>query len=93
MIWYFVKLLILLPLVGGMAFGALWLWRKYQPGMMVGQNDRSLKVLEALPMGTFGKLAVVEFEGKKILLSVTRGRIEKIAEGDAQGAGSYRVGR
>lgn len=82
MIWYFVKLLILLPLVGGMAFGALWLWRKYQPGMMVGQNDRSLKVLEALPMGTFGKLAVVEFEGKKILLSVTRGRIEKIAEGD-----------
>lgn len=82
MFGYFVKLLILLPLVGGMAFGALWLWRKYQPGMMVGQNDRSLKLLEALPMGTFGKLAVVEFEGKKILLSVTRGRIEKIAEGD-----------
>lgn len=82
MFWYFVKLLILLPLVGGMAFGALWLWRKYQPGMMVGQNDRSLKLLEALPMGTFGKLAVVEFEGKKILLSVTRSRIEKIAEGD-----------
>lgn len=82
MFWYFVKLLILLPLVGGMAFGALWLWRKYQPGMMVGQNYRSLKLLEALPMGTFGKLAVVEFEGKKILLSVTRGRIEKIAEGD-----------
>ncbi len=82
MFWYFVKLLILLPLVGGMAFGALWLWRKYQPGMMVGQNDRSLKLLEALPMGTSGKLAVVEFEGKKILLSVTRGRIEKIAEGD-----------
>lgn len=83
MFWYFVKLLILLPMVGAMAFGALWLWRKYQPGMMVGQNDRALKVLEALPMGTFGKLAVVEFEGKKILLSVTRGRIEKIAEGDA----------
>ncbi|MCP1471585.1 flagellar protein FliO/FliZ [Sphingobium sp. OAS761] len=82
MVWYFVKLLILLPLVGGMAFGALWLWRKYQPGMMAGQGDRSLKILEALPMGTFGKLAVVEFEGKKILLSVTRSRIEKIAEGD-----------
>jgi flagellar protein FliO/FliZ len=83
MFWYFVKLLILLPMVAAMAFGALWLWRKYQPGMMVGQNDRALKILEALPMGTFGKLAVVEFEGKKILLSVTRGRIEKIAEGDA----------
>lgn len=83
MFWYFVKLLILLPLVGGLAFGALWLWRKYQPGMMAGQADRSLKILEALPLGTFGKLAVVEFEGKKILLSVTRGRIEKIAEGES----------
>lgn len=85
MVWYFVKLLILLPMVGGMAFGALWLWRKYQPGMMAAQGDRALKLLEALPMGTSGKLAVVEFEGRKILLSVTRGRIEKLAEGDGRG--------
>ena len=80
MLWYFVKLLILLPLVGGMAFGALWLWRKYQPGMMLGQQDRAVKLVDALPMGTFGKLAVVEFDGKRFLLSVTRGRIDKIAE-------------
>ena len=80
MLWYFLKLLILLPLVAGMAFGALWLWRKYQPGMMLGQQDRAVKLVDALPMGTFGKLAVVEFEGKRFLLSVTRGRIDKIAE-------------
>ena len=80
MLWYFLKLLILLPLVGGMAFGALWLWRKYQPGMMLGQQDRAVKLVDVLPMGTFGKLAVVEFEGKRFLLSVTRGRIDKIAE-------------
>lgn len=80
--WYFLKLLILLPMIGGMAYGALWLWRKYQPGMLAGQNDRSVKLLEVLPMGTFGKLAVVEFDGKKILLSVTRGKIDKIAESD-----------
>ena len=82
MVWYFVKLLILLPLVGGMAFGALWLWRKYQPGMIGAQGDRSLKLLEALPMGAFGKLAVVEFDGKKILHSVTPGPNVKISEGD-----------
>lgn len=81
MFWYFVKLAILLPLVGGMAFAALWLWRKYQPGMLCGQGDRVLKIVEALPMGTFGKLAVVEFEGQRLLISVTRGRIDKIAEG------------
>lgn len=88
MFWYFVKLLIMLPLVGGMAFAALWLWRKYQPGMIgAGQGDRMVKLLEALPMGTSGKLAVVEFEGKKILLAVTRGKIEKIAEGEHRARG------
>ena len=78
--WYFLKLFILLPLIGGMAFGVLWLYRKYQPGLLAGQANRSLKLLEALPLGTFGKLAVVEFEGQRILLAVTRGKIEKIAE-------------
>ncbi len=79
MVWYFLKLLILLPMVGGMAFGALWLWRKYQPGMIAGQGNRAVKLIDALPMGTFGKLAVVEFEGERILLSVTRVRIETLA--------------
>lgn len=81
--WYFLKLVVLLPVVGGMAFGCLWLYRKYQPGMIAAQANRSLKLLEALPMGTSGKLAVVEFEGKKLLLSVTRGQIQKIAESDS----------
>ncbi|MFT3964468.1 MAG: flagellar biosynthetic protein FliO [Sphingobium sp.] len=82
MFWYFVKLLILLPMVGGMAFGALWLWRKYQPGLMAAQGDRAVKVVDAVPLGNYGKLAVVEFQGKTLLLSVTRGRIERIAESD-----------
>jgi len=84
MTWYFVKLLVLLPLVGAMAYGALWLWRKYQPGLIGAQGDRAIKLLEMLPMGTAGKLAVVEFDGKRLLVSVTRGRIEKIAEGDGR---------
>ncbi len=57
MLWYFVKLIILLPLVGGMAFGALWLWRKYQPGLIGAQGNRAIKLLEMLPMGSFGKTA------------------------------------
>ncbi len=82
MFWYFLKLAILLPMVGGLAFGALWLWRKYQPGMMAAGADRAVRVVDAVPLGSFGKLAVVEFHGRTILLSVTRGRIERIAESD-----------
>ncbi len=84
MTWYFIKLIVLLPLVGAMAYGALWFWRKYQPGLIGAQGDRAIKILEMLPMGTFGKLAVVEFDGKRLLVSVTRNRIEKIAEGDTR---------
>lgn len=81
MFWYFVKLLVLLPLLAGMIYGSLWLWRKYQPTMLGAQDDRSIKIIEMLPVGTFGKLAVVEFDGKRLLVSMTRGRIEKLAEG------------
>ena len=85
MVWYFIKLAIMLPLVAGLAFGALWLWRRYQPGMMQAGADRAVRVVDAVPLGNFGKLAVVEFHGKTILLSVTRGRIERIAEADRHG--------
>ncbi len=81
MFLYIVQMIVMLLLVSGMAVGTLWLWRKYQPGMMGRGAERSLKIIEALPMGAFGKLAVVEFEGRRLLLAVTRGRIEKLAEG------------
>lgn len=80
--WYFLKLFVLLPMIAGMAYGLLWFYRKYQPGLMGAQANRTIKLIDALPMGTSGKLAVVEFEGKRLLLAVTRGRIEKVAESD-----------
>ncbi|ARS27715.1 flagellar biosynthetic protein FliO [Sphingomonas sp. KC8] len=85
---YILRLLILLPLVAGMAFGALWLWRRVQPGMSFGPRDRAVKVVDAVPMGAMGRLAVVEFSGKRYLVGVSRGRMDLIAEGDIpEGAG------
>lgn len=82
MIAYIIKLLILLPIMGALIFAALWLYRKYQPALLNTQKKRSTKVLETLPLGSFAKLVVVEFEEQKILLSVTRGRVEGIATKD-----------
>lgn len=78
---YILKLVLLVPIVAGLAFGALWLWRKVQPGMAMGQRDRHVKLLDAIPMGATGRLAVVEFSGKRLLVAVSRGRIELISEG------------
>ncbi len=79
---YLLRLLVLLPLVAGLAFGALWLWRKAQPGMAFGQRERLVKIVDAIPMGTTGRLAVVEFAGKRLLVAVSRGNIALIAEAD-----------
>ena len=82
---YFLRLLFLVPLVGGLAFGALWLWRKAQPGMAGmtgkgGQREKLVKILDAVPLGASGRLAVVEFEGKRLLLAVTRTGVVRVDE-------------
>ena len=80
---YILKLLIMLPLVAGLAFGALWLWRRVQPGMAMGQRERTVKIVDALPLGAVGRLAVVDFADKRLLVAVSRGRIELLSESTA----------
>ena len=78
---YILKLLFLVPLVAGLAFGALWLWRKVQPGMALGQRERAVKLVDALPIGATGRLAVVDFADKRLLIAVSRNGIQLLAEG------------
>ena len=77
---YVVRMLILLPLVAGMAIGLLWLWRKVGPDLALTRRERHLTVIDALPLGTAGKLAVVDYGDRRLLLSVSRGRIELLAD-------------
>jgi flagellar protein FliO/FliZ len=85
MLDYLLRLLLLVPLVGGLAYGSLWLWKRLQPGIAIGNRQRAIKVVDAIPMGATGRLAVVEFANRHILIAVSRGRIEKIAEAPADG--------
>ena len=80
MIAYILKLILLVPLVGGMAFAALWMWRKVQPGMALGKQERLVKIVDAVPLGATGRLAVVEFGDKQLLLSVSRGSVQLLSE-------------
>lgn len=80
MLAYILKLILLVPLVGGMAFGALWMWRKVQPGMALGKQTRLVKVVDAVPLGATGRLAVVEFGDRHLLLSVSRGNVQLLSE-------------
>ena len=82
MMWmYVLKLVILLPLVCGLMIGCLWLWRRLESRMPGQPADRMLKVTETMMVSTGTKLAVLEFEGKKLLVSVSRNGVTLIDRG------------
>lgn len=82
MLEYILRLLILLPIVGGMAWGSLWLWKRVQMGGSLGlqRQERPVEMVGVLPLGPGTKLAVVEFAGQQILLSVSRNGVTRLAD-------------
>lgn len=73
MMWsYILKLVILLPLVCGLLIGCLYMWRKLEARLPRNQGERMVQVKETMMLSPGLKLAVVEFEGQKLLVSVSR---------------------
>ena len=88
MMWtYILKLVILIPLVAGLAYGSLWLWRRVQPGMATGPREKAVRIVDAVPLGATGRLAVVEFGDKRLLLAVSRTGIQLLSEAAAGNGG------
>lgn len=78
---YFLRLFVLLPVVAGLAWGSLWLWRRVQMGLPIkAASRRAAHVVDVLPMGPGTKLAVVDFGGKQLLVAVTRSAVSLLAE-------------
>ncbi|QDX27210.1 flagellar biosynthetic protein FliO [Sphingomonas suaedae] len=84
MMWsYILKLVVLLPLVCGLLIGCLYLWRKLEARLPGNQGDRMLKVRETMMVSTGTRIAVLEVEGKRILVSVSRNGVSLIDRIDA----------
>ncbi|WP_227698545.1 flagellar biosynthetic protein FliO [Sphingomonas hengshuiensis] len=64
--------MILLPLVCGLLIGCLYAWRKLEARLPRQQGERLVQVKETMMLAPGLRLAVVEFEGAKLLLSVSR---------------------
>lgn len=79
MMWvYVLKLAVMLPLVCGLLIGSLWLWRKLEARMPGQPTDRTIKVTETMMVSAGTRLAVIEFEGSKLLVSVSRAGVQLI---------------
>ncbi|MBV8237881.1 MAG: flagellar biosynthetic protein FliO [Sphingomonas sp.] len=86
MMWaYVLKLVILLPLVCGLMIGSLWLWRRLESRMPGKAPTRLIAVKETMMISPGLRLAVVDFEGSRLLVSVGRGGVTLVDKAVARG--------
>ena len=73
MMWsYILKLVVLLPLVCGLMIGCLWLWRKLESRLPGEPSTRMMAVKGTMMISPTVRLAILEIEGKRLLVSVSR---------------------
>lgn len=85
MLVYLLKLLVLLPLIGGLAWGCLKLAQKMQGKTGGAQGGtRTVRIVETTMLSPTLKLAVIEFHGREILVSASRSGLTRLAEAPAR---------
>lgn len=84
MLWYILKLIILLPLIGLAAWGCLKLAQKLQERAGVGTGTKTVRIVETTMLSPTLKLAVIEFHGREILVSASRNGLTRLAEAPAR---------
>ena len=90
MLWYLVKLAVLLPLIGALAWATLKFAQRAQArlGGTSGQA-KTVRIIETTMLSPTLKLAVIEFHGREILVSASRHGLTRLAEAPArQSAGA-----
>ncbi len=85
MLWYILKLIVLLPLIAGLAWGSLKLAQQMQAkfGVVPG-GTKAVRIVETTMLSPTLKLVVVEFHGREILVSASRGGLTRLAEAPAR---------
>jgi flagellar protein FliO/FliZ len=85
MTWYILKLLILLPLIGGMIWGSLKLAKRMQGQFGAPQRgERAVRIVETVMLSPTMRLAVLEFHGREILVSTSKAGLVRLAEAPAR---------
>ena len=84
MMWtYILKLVVMLPLVCGLMIGCLYLWRRLEARIPGKPSTRLVAVRETMMISPGVRLAVLDFEGKRLLVSVARGGVTLVDKSDA----------
>ncbi|MAF28699.1 MAG: flagellar biogenesis protein [Croceicoccus sp.] len=84
MLEYLLKLAIMLPAIGLLAWGCLKLAKKMQDRVGGPVQGKSARIIETTMLSPSLKLAVIEFHGREILVSASRTGLTRLAEAPAR---------
>ncbi|HQS98071.1 MAG: flagellar biogenesis protein [Novosphingobium sp. 35-62-5] len=84
MFWYVLKLLVLLPLIGGLIWASLKFAKRMEGRFMGGTAPKSVRIIETQMLSPTLRLAVLEFHGREILVSAGKNGLVRLAEAPAR---------
>ncbi|MBX9662836.1 flagellar biosynthetic protein FliO [Novosphingobium sp.] len=80
MLWYLLKLAVVLPLIAGLAWASLRFAKRMEKRFSPTGGVKSVKIIETQWLGPGQRIAVLEFRGREILVSATRQGLVRLAE-------------
>ena len=87
MLWYLLKLAVVLPLIAGLAWASLKFARRMEQRFSPNGATKSVKIIETQWLGPGQRIAVLEFRGREILVSATKQGLVRLAEVPARAGG------
>ncbi len=86
MLWYLLKLAVVLPLIAGLAWASLKFARRMEKRFSPAGTQRSVRIIETQWLGPGQRIAVLEFRGREILVSASKQGLVRLAEVPARAA-------
>lgn len=84
MLWYVLKLIVLLPMIGALAWGCLKLAKRMEGRFTAQQGPKAVRIIETQMLSPTLRLAVLEFHGREILVSTGKNGLVRLAEAPAR---------
>ena len=89
MVWYLIKLAILLPLIALAVWGSLRLARRLEGRFAGGEGNAGLRIIETRMLSPTLKLAVIAFHDREILVSASKQGLVRLAEAPLRAAAPF----
>lgn len=86
MLWYLLKLAVVLPLIAGLAWASLKFARRMEKRFSPAGGAKAVKIIETQWLGPGQRIAVLEFRGREILVSASKQGLVRLAEVPARAA-------